>query len=114
MAKRYDVSITWLPGHWYIPGNCRSNELTRMGMSIELSDEFLTLGIPLGICGFITDNLIADLVNSGLVASEKGRTAQKIWSRLDRRRTATLLKLKEAGSALLSGLLRGIVSQERM
>ena len=74
MAKRYDVCITWLPEHKDIPGNCRPADLARR----VLSNEFITLGIPLGICRLIIGNAIVGFVNSGWAASDKGRTAQNI------------------------------------
>ena len=60
------------------PSNCRGDNL-----AIEFSDEFSTLGIPLGTCRLITDNA---MVNSSLAASDKGK---KIFLRLNRKRTAT-------------------------
>ena len=56
MANRYEVCITWALGHRDIPGNCRANDLARRDMTIELSDEFSILGIPLSICRLIIDS----------------------------------------------------------
>ena len=42
MAERYDVNVIWVLGY---TSNCRANELTRNGTAIELSDEFLTIGV---------------------------------------------------------------------
>ena len=46
IADRYDIHSVWVPGHNAIPGNCIAGELTRSGMSIELSCEFSNLAIP--------------------------------------------------------------------
>ena len=35
MANRYDVSITWVPGHRDIPGNCRTDDFARRFTTIE-------------------------------------------------------------------------------
>ena len=96
MANRYDVCITWVPGHRDIAGNCRADDLARKSTTIELSDEFSTLGIPLGTCRLIIDNAIVDLVNSRWAASDKAWPAWKIWPKLDRRCTATQLKLQSS------------------
>ena len=91
---RHEVCITWVPGHRDIPGNCRANDLARRGTTIELSDEFFTLGIILSTCKLIIGNAIVDLVKSRWIASNKGKSARKICQRLDRMRTATLLILQ--------------------
>ena len=75
VANRYDVCITWVLGHKYIPGNCRADEL---GTTTELSDEFFTLGIPLSTFRLIIDSAILDLINSRCAASDNIRMAQKI------------------------------------
>ena len=72
-----------------------------MCTTIELFDEFSTLGITLGICGFISDNAIVDFDDSGWTASDKDRTMQKNWPRLYRRRTATLLKLQRSRTPIV-------------
>ena len=93
MANRY---ITWVSGHRHIPGNCRMDDLFRRGTANGLSDEFSTLGIPLCTYRLVIDDVIVDLVNSRWAASDKGRTTRKILPRLDRRRTAALLKLQRS------------------
>ena len=96
MANRHEVCITWVPAYRYIPGNCKVDDLVRRGTTIELSDEFCTLGIPLSTFRLTIDNTIVNLVNSRWVAPDEVRTAWKIWPRLDRR-----------CSSLFSELLRG-------
>ena len=64
MAKRYNVHIGWVSGHIDILGNCRADKLVRRGMTIELSDEFLSIGVPLSTCKLMVDDEITDCSNS--------------------------------------------------
>ena len=97
-------------GHGDLLGNCRLDELPRKGTTIEISDAFSTLRILLGICRFIIDNAIMDLVNCIWAASDMERGAQS-WIR---GAWWLCLNYKEVGSTLLLGLLRGIVLKDLM
>ena len=61
--QQYDFNIIWVPGHSGIPGYDRADELARRGTTIELSDEFSTLSIPMQTCRFIIENAIIDSIN---------------------------------------------------
>ena len=65
-------------GHGDMLGNCRVDELARRGTPIEISNEFSTLWILLGICRLIIDNVTMDFVNGIWAASDTERRAQKI------------------------------------
>ena len=58
-------------------------------------------------CKLIIDNAIVDL-NNRWAASDKGRTAWKIWPRLDRKSTATLLKLQRSKLSTVVRVTTGI------
>ena len=51
--------------------NSKRQSLER-GTNIEQSDEFSTLGIPLGICMLIVDNVIVQNGAENLTNTEKG------------------------------------------
>ena len=100
MANRYNVCITWVPAHRDIPGNCRVDGLAKKGMTIELSDEFFALGILLGTCRLIIDNVIVDFVGGQLrIRSERRQKSIKGWIKGAWRSS----NFNKAGSALLSG-----------
>ena len=65
-----------VPWHNYIPGNRRSDELARRGSTIELSDEFLNIGIPFR--NLMIDDKITDSINIRWAASDKRRVARMI------------------------------------
>ena len=69
--------------HSRIPGNCRVDELARRGTTIKLSDEFSNLGISMSTCKLIIDNVIVDSIKDRWADSDTGRTARKIWQKLD-------------------------------
>ena len=71
IAERYDIHIVWVPGHSGIPGNCWADELVRRVMTIELSDEFSNLDIPMTSCKLIIDNAIVNSVNDMWANSDK-------------------------------------------
>ena len=48
-----------------------------------------------------------DLVNSEQAASDKGRMASQIWSRLERGRTATLLKIQRSRLSIVIRVITG-------
>ena len=96
VANRYDVCLAWVPGHRDIPGNCRADELARRGAITDLSVEFSILHIPLGTCKLIIDNTIVDLVYNRWLASNTGRTVQKIFPRSEKRRSTALLNLQRS------------------
>ena len=73
MTNRCQVCITRVPRHRDIPDNCRADDLAKRGTTIELSDEL-------------------DFDNSRWASSDKVRTLRKIWPRLERRLTVTLLQ----------------------
>ena len=62
IMNQYGICIMWLSG------NCRANGLAKRGTTIELSDEFLTLEIPLDSIKLIIDKTIMYLVSSRLAA----------------------------------------------
>ena len=41
MANRYEVYITWIPGHRYISGNCRAVDLARRGTSTIINHSLI-------------------------------------------------------------------------
>ena len=77
IAERYDIHIVWVPGHIGIPSKCRADELVRRGITIQLSDEYSYLGIPMRNCKLIINNAIVDSVNGMLAASDKGKTVER-------------------------------------
>ena len=90
-----------------IPGNYRADELSRRGTTIELSDEFSNLGTPMRTCKLKIDNTIVDSVKYRRVASDTGRTARKIWLRLDEGRTMSLLKIQRGALSVVVGVIKG-------
>ena len=94
-------------GYRGIPGNCRADELARRGTTNELSDEFSYLVIPMRSCKIIIDNANVDSVNDRWAASDTGRTAHKIWLRLDEGRTISLFKLQRGVLSLVVGVFTG-------
>ncbi len=50
MAESFRLTIIWVPGHRDIEGNCRADELARLGT--KLIDEYIDndIGIPLQTC----------------------------------------------------------------
>ena len=101
------ISLEYWPGLCGIPGNCRANELARRGATIELSDEFANLDIPMRTCKLIIDNAIIISVNYKWAASDTGRLALKIWPRLDERRTRGLLKFQRGALTVLGDVVTG-------
>ena len=76
------------------------------GMAIELSNEFSTLGILLGLRKLIIDNAIMDVISSRWTASDKGKTAKKIKPRLDKRLAVPLLKLQRGRLSTVMRIIR--------
>ena len=61
IVERYVIHIVWVPGQSGIPGNCKTDELARRGMTIVLCDEFSNLGIPMKtLLIIIIDNAIVE------------------------------------------------------
>ena len=87
MLERYEACITWASRQKNIPGNCGADDLARMWTTIEISDEFSALGIRLDF------------------NRKCSKTMRKIWPRLDRRCTETMLKLQRSNLSTVSGVI---------
>ena len=99
--------MRWRKDMIFIYHICRADELARHGTTIELTNEFSTLGVPLKTCKLIIDNATADSVDDRWAAPGIGRTAQKIWPRLDRERTSSLLKFQRSTLSMVIEVITG-------
>ena len=57
MATHYSIHLIWVPGHSDIEGNCKADELARIGTTttIEILIDENTIGIPLDTCKMCTN-----------------------------------------------------------
>ena len=74
------------------------------GTTIELSDEFSNLGIPVRTHKLLIDN---EIYNDRLEASDTGRTDRKILSGLDEGHTISTLKIQRNAFIVVVGVITG-------
>lgn len=96
LAKRFSIGIIRVPGYRDIPGNCRTDEVNRLVITIILSKEFATVDISLWIHRQIIDSATTDSVNGKWAAWNTDRTAGKIWPSLNVRYTGSLIKFQRS------------------
>ena len=59
MATHYRIHLIWVHGHRDIEGNCKADELARIGTTAEILKDDDTIGIPLTTCKMrINQNII--------------------------------------------------------
>ena len=49
-AKQFKITLTWVPGHRDIPGNCEADEFARLGTTLQVPAELECVGMPLATC----------------------------------------------------------------
>ena len=102
------VGNTWTNGKVVnLQGIYRADNLARSGTTIELSNEFLSIEIPLITCKLMIDLVIVDSSNCRWTASDKGIVALMIWQRLNRRCSSRLLKLQKDKFGAVNGVVTG-------
>ena len=77
----------------------------RSGTTIELSDEFFSIGVPLKACKLMINEEVTSSSNNRWPALDKGRVMRMICPRLDRRRSARLLRLQRAMLSAVIGVV---------
>jgi ribonuclease HI len=50
MAKQFKIRLIWVPGHRNILGNCRADQLARLGTTLQVPARLECVGVPLATC----------------------------------------------------------------
>ena len=89
MAEQFKIHLIWMPGHRDIPGNCRADELARLGTTLHVKRRAFSTA--------------KDRWSMGL----DGFKSKLVWPRLNMRRTKALLSLNRPDVALIVAVVTG-------
>ena len=107
IASHSNVTLTWVPGHRDIYGNCVADSLARAGAGQNHHGHICDIGAPLSVC----KQLISREFH--LKGMERWTTestcveTRKIWPLMEERRTAQLLNLSRSHLRNLIGVITG-------
>ena len=105
MAKQFDIRLIWVPGHRDIPGNCKADELARLGTTLQVPPELECVGIPLSSCKLVLRLSTARKTNQRWASGSTCRIARQIGPRLNEKRTSALISLVRANISTVVGII---------
>ena len=107
MAQQFNIHLIWVPGHRDIPGNCKADELARMGTTLQILDEFADIGAPLSTCKLWLMQEAIETSNKRWFKLGTCKVPRQIWPRYDLKRSSYLLSLNRKNLSTLVAVLTG-------
>ena len=107
MAKHYNISLQWVPGHHDIVGNCIADELARNGTTTAILRDKDTVGIPMATCKLLISQNIILLAEERWNSTSNCETSRLTWPKFNKKRTTELLRLKRGDVSTLIRALTG-------
>lgn len=107
MAKQFDIRLIWVPGHRDIPGNCKADELARLGTTLQVPTELECVGMPLETCKLNLRICSATETNQRWAHGWTCETTRQIWPSLDQGRTSGLISLSRGEISTVVAVITG-------
>lgn len=107
MAQQFDIHLIWVPGHRDIPGNCRADELARLGSTLRVPARLESVGMPLATCKLFLREKADREANDRWTQGRDCVHARQMWPRLDTKRSLTLLSLSRSDASLIVSVMTG-------
>lgn len=107
MAKQFKIRLIWVPGHRDIPGNCRADELARLGTTLQVPARLECVGTPLSTCKLKLRLDAVKETNEKWARIPTCRVTRMVWPCLDLHRTKALLSLAKKDVSVVVSLVTG-------
>ena len=107
MAEQFKIHLIWVPGHRDIPGNCKADELARLGTTLQIPGSLESVGMPLASCKLILRNRSIETTNQRWARLGKCEHSRNIWPKLDPKRSQDLLSLSKQNVSLIVSVVTG-------
>jgi len=78
-ASQFTISLIWVPGHWYIVGNCTADELARQGTIMPLLPGMENVGMPMTTFKLNINNFFNELANTHWENAPQCRISHQTW-----------------------------------
>ena len=79
MAQQFDIHRIWVPGHRNIPGNCKADELARLGTTLRTPTNQVPVGMPLATCKLILRDRAIAIAQDRWVSVQGCVHSRQIW-----------------------------------
>ncbi|XP_053968462.1 uncharacterized protein LOC128869891 [Anastrepha ludens] len=93
LAQYFSINLLWVPGHSNIIGNCKADELARLGSSLQISQDRLDIPMPLATCKLLIDRYTISAANSNWRQLNTCAISRLAWPEWNMGPTKSLLKL---------------------
>ena len=107
MAEQFDIHLIWVPGHRDIPGNCKADELARLGTTLHAPGELEHVGMTVATCKLLLRNSALTATNGRWSLVGKCVHSKLMWPCLNWKRTNALLSLSRPDVSLIVSVMTG-------
>lgn len=107
LTSYFTINLLWVPGHRNIKGNCKADELARLGTMLPICPEKENIHMPIATCKLLINNYTTDSANTRWKQSTTCVTSRQTWPELNMGRTTCLLKFSSTDIRILIGVLTG-------
>jgi ribonuclease HI len=107
MAKQFKIRLIWVPGHSDIPGNCRADQLARLGTTLQVPARLECVGTPLATCKLPLKLEAVNKTNIEWARIPTCRITRMVWPCLDLSRTRALLSLSRKDVSVVVSVITG-------
>ncbi|XP_055836606.1 uncharacterized protein LOC129905204 [Episyrphus balteatus] len=107
MSEQFNIHLVWVPGHRDIPGNCRADELAKLGTITALQPERNNIGTPIATCKLMLKQDALKKTNLRWTQSNTFLATKQIWPCIDLKRSKGLLNLNRMHISSTIGVLTG-------
>lgn len=107
LSTYFTINLLWVPGHRDIEGNCKADELARLGTTLPILADKRNIPIPLATCKWLIDKHILKSANTAWNQSSTCATTRLTWPEWNMGRTKRLLQLNRKDVRSLIGVLTG-------